>query len=188
MAALARGEDERPVEPEREAKSIGAEETYERDLVTREDIERSLLVHAGRVAQRLVDADLAARVVTVKVKYADFTLRTRRATLGEPASDTVTIYEAACEAVRTLPLRPIRLTGISASDFLPRDARTTLFPDQRLERRKRVEDLVAQVRDRYQEEARGEAPRGRFERATEALKGGMLVPASLLAPSSRKSS
>jgi DNA polymerase-4 len=187
MAALARGDDRRAVEPDRAAKSIGAEETYERDLTTREAIDRTLLVHAGRVAQRLVEAELAARVLTVKIKYADFTLRTRRVTLDEPASDSMTIYEAAREAARDLPLRATRLTGISASDFVPRDARTTLFPDARLEKRKRVEDLVAEVRDRFEGELRAEAPRGRFERATSdrALKGGLLVPASLLEPPRR---
>ena len=180
MGALARGEDLRVVEPDRAAKSIGAEETYDQDLSTYEAIDRTLLVHAGRIAQRLVEAELAARVITVKLKYADFTLRTRRGTLPDPVSDSMTIYEAARDAVRTLPLRPVRLTGISTADFVPRDVRTSLFPDPRLERRKRVEDLVAQVRDKFEGEARGEAPRGRFERATEALKGGMLVPASLI--------
>jgi DNA polymerase-4 len=186
MSLLARGEDPRVVEPDRAAKSIGAEETFESDLRSWEEVERSLLAHAGRVAARMVDAELAARVVTVKLKYADFTLRTRRATLPEPASDSLTIYEAARQAARDLPLRPIRLTGVAVADFVPRDARTTLFPDPVLEKRKRIESLVAQIRDRYEEEERSEVPRGRFERAIEIGKAGMLVPASLLGPKSKR--
>lgn len=186
LGALARGEDLREVEPDRAAKSIGAEETYEDDLTTREDIDRSLLVHATRIAARLVNAELAARVVTVKVKYADFTVRTRRVTLPDPVSDSLSIYEAARAAASELALRPTRLTGISTSDFCPRDARTSLFVDPRLEKRKRVESLVAQVRDRYTEDeapSESEAPRGRFERAGVARNAdasAMLVPASLL--------
>jgi DNA polymerase IV len=186
MAALARGLDERDVVPDRAAKSIGAEETYEVDVATRDELDRTLLVHSGRVAQRLVAANLAARVVTVKLKYADFSLRTRRVTLPDPASDSVTIHHAACEAAKTLPLRPVRLTGVSVSDFVPRDERTTLFVDETLERRKRVEDLVAEVRKRYEVETRKDAPRGRFERATESAHGAMLVPASLLEPKPRR--
>lgn len=181
MGALARGEDSREVEPDRESKSIGAEETYNQDLTTREEVERTLLVHATRVAQRLIDANLAARTITTKIKYSDFSLRTRRVTLDEPASDTTTIHEAACAAARALPIRAIRLTGISTSDFSPRDARTSLFPDARLERRKRVESLVRDVRERYEDEERAPAPRGIFERATSSsVKGAMLIPASLL--------
>lgn len=180
MRALARGEDVREVVPDRAAKSIGAEETYDDDLRTWEDVDRTMLVHATRVAARLVRAELATRVVTAKIKYADFSLRTKRVTLDEPASDSVTIYEAARASIRSLPLRPIRLTGVSTSDFVPRDAKTTLFPDEKLERRKRVEDLVAKVRDKFEADTRGEAPRGRFERAIETAKGGLLVPATLL--------
>ena len=113
-------------------------------------------------------------------------MRTRRVTLPEPVSDSVTIHRAACDAAKTLPLRPVRLTGVSVSDFVPRDVRTTLFVDEALERRKRVEDLVAEVRKRYEVETRGEAPRGRFERASEAAHGAMLVPASLLEPKPRR--
>ena len=122
----------------------------------------------------------------MKLKYSDFSLRTRRVTLHEPAGDTVTIHRAACDGARNLPLRPVRLTGVSVSDFVPRDVRTSLFVDQALERRKRVEDLVSEVRKRYEVDARKDAPRGRFERATESAHGAMLVPASLLEPKPRR--
>ena len=76
MRDLARGIDPRGVDPEREAKSVGAEQTYEHDLASADAIARSLLAHAERVAQRLHKSGLAGRIVTVKLKYADFTLRT----------------------------------------------------------------------------------------------------------------
>ncbi len=81
MARLARGEDDRHVIPDRLAKSIGAEQTYEEDLVGADAVSASLLEHSARVARRLVRADMSARTVTVKVKYADFTLVSRQLTL-----------------------------------------------------------------------------------------------------------
>ena len=83
VGALARGEDERDVDPSRAAKSVGAEQTYERDLSGHEEIARTLLVHSERIAQRLVREGISARVVAIKLKYADFTSRTRRVTLAE---------------------------------------------------------------------------------------------------------
>src|SRR6202012_4957704 len=117
VSRLARGEDDRDVDPSGLAKSIGAEQTYERDLTAREDIERTLLVHAERVAQRLVEEGLSAQVVVVKLKYADFSLRTRRTTLRDPVLDATSIYEAARALLAEFPLRSggVRLTGVSVS-------------------------------------------------------------------------
>ena len=191
LQALARGEDVRDVVPDRSAKSIGAEETYDEDLANWDDIDRSLLAHAARIATRLVRAELAARVVTVKLKYSDFTVRTRRVTLAEAISDTVTLYDAARRIVRDLPLRPVRLTGISTADFVPRGARLTLFPDESLARRSKVEDVVQRVRGKFEDDdtaesgARADVPRGRFERLGEA-KGALLLPASLLETRKRR--
>src|SRR5205823_15012292 len=76
IVKLARGDDDRPVVPDREAKSISAESTYDVDLEGEDAIARTLLAHAARVAERLTAEGLAARTVVVKLKYADFTLLT----------------------------------------------------------------------------------------------------------------
>src|ERR1019366_8533705 len=69
-----------------------------------------------RVARRLVRSGLSARTVVVKVKYSDFTIRSRRTTLPEPVQDTDAIYRAAVALLARLPLesRRVRLTGVSA--------------------------------------------------------------------------
>src|SRR5450432_823269 len=72
--ALARGDDDRDVVPDVAPKSVGSEETHEYDLTSREAVEKSLLDRAAHVAQRLVREGYWARIVTVKLKYADFTL------------------------------------------------------------------------------------------------------------------
>ena len=81
MRALARGDDPRPVVPDEEAKSIGAEDTFERDLSGEEALLPQLLDQCVRVARRLREAGLRGRMVTLKVKYADFEQVTRRSTL-----------------------------------------------------------------------------------------------------------
>jgi DNA polymerase-4 len=151
---LARGEDARDVIPDGQAKSIGAEETYEEDLVGAAEIGPTLLDHAGRIARRLIRANLSAHTVTVKVKYADFTLRTRRATLPEAVQDTDAIHRAAVELLTRVPLegRRVRLTGVSVSGIAEGSPAPTLFRDERAEKRRRVEEVAARIADRFGDE------------------------------------
>jgi DNA polymerase-4 len=154
VARLARGEDERDVVPDGQARSIGAEETYEEDLVGREAIARTLLDHAGRVARRLVRAELSAHTVAVKVKYADFQIRTRRTTLAEPVQDTDAIHRAAVELLDRVPLegRRVRLTGVSVSGIVDGPPAPTLFRDEQAEKRRKVEAIAAKIADRFGDE------------------------------------
>jgi len=153
---LARGDDPREVSPDREAKSIGAESTYDVDLTTRQEIARSLLAHAARVAERMTAAGLAAGAVMVKLKLADFTLLTRRTTLPAPASDTRTIHDACLVLLDRFPLARarVRLTGVAAQDLGPVEpTQRGLFRDRVAERRREVEGVLLQARRRF-----GDAP------------------------------
>jgi DNA polymerase-4 len=154
VARLARGDDEREVVPDGLAKSIGAEETYEEDLVGAAAIAPTLLAHAGRIARRLVRAGLWARTVTVKIKYADFTLRTRRSTLSEAVQDTDAIHRAAVELLARIPLdaRRVRLTGLSVSGIREGSPAPQLFPDTGAQKRRRIEEVAARIADRYGDE------------------------------------
>jgi DNA polymerase-4 len=155
MGRLARGEDDRAVEPEREALSIGAEETFERDLVRREDLERALLGQAVRVAQRLFAEGLSARGITVKLKYADFVVKTRAMQLAEPVSDTDAIFRAARTLLDRFELgaKGVRLTGIATSKLGPLGEVVTLFPDERLRRGNKLEAAQAALRERFGDES-----------------------------------
>jgi DNA polymerase-4 len=154
MGRLARGEDDRDVNPHGLARSIGAEETYEEDLIDVEAIRRTLLEHASRVARRLVRNGLSARTVVVKVKYSDFKTRTRRATLPEPVQDTDAIYTAAAGLLDRVPLasRRVRLTGVSVSGLEPGGPPLTLIPDPRSDKRRRVEELSVRIAARFGDE------------------------------------
>ncbi len=152
IVKLARGDDDRPVIPDREAKSISAESTYDVDLVGRDAVARTLLAHASRVAERLTAEGLAARTVVVKLKYADFTLLTRRMTLPDAASDTRTLHDAALELLGRFPLTGarVRLTGVGAQDLGPASGRQpSLFADRTAARRREVEAVLLSAKDRF---------------------------------------
>ncbi|MGA8890359.1 MAG: DNA polymerase IV, partial [Anaeromyxobacteraceae bacterium] len=100
MRALARGDDPRPVVPDEEARSIGAEDTFERDLRGEQALLPQLLDQCVRVARRLREAGVRGRVVTLKVKYADFEQVTRRSTLDAPTDDADAIYRSIREDLR----------------------------------------------------------------------------------------
>ena len=126
MRALSRGDDPRPVVPDEEAHSVGAEDTFERDLLGEAALLPQLLDQSVRVARRLREAGLRGRVVTLKVKFADFEQLTRRSTLTRPTDDGGEIYRSIREDLARAGLdRPVRLTGVTVSGFdageAPRD-------------------------------------------------------------------
>ncbi len=153
-ARLARGQDDREVVPDGTARSIGAEETYEEDLVGAEAIGATLLEHASRVARRLLRAGLRARTVVVKIKYADFSIRSRSVTLTDAVQDTDAIHRAALECLGRVPLqgRRVRLTGVSVSGIESGPAAPTLFKDAAAERRRALEQVTARIADRFNDE------------------------------------
>ncbi|MEW6501193.1 MAG: DNA polymerase IV [Thermodesulfobacteriota bacterium] len=116
---VAQGIDEREVEPEQEAKSIGNEETFETDLRERQMIERELLALSTKVARRLRRHEVCGRTITLKVKYHDFKQITRSVTLATATCDEGEIYAA----IKTLLIKteagriPLRLLGVSVSSL-----------------------------------------------------------------------
>jgi DNA polymerase IV len=134
---LSRGIDPRAVVPERQAKSIGAEDTFEHDRVGAEALETSIHGQALRVGQRLRLAGLRARSVQLKLKLSDFTLLTRSTTLDRPSDDGQALYRAVRELLDRTPLdRPVRLTGVAAHDLVgPEEPQLALFAEPRVRAR-----------------------------------------------------
>jgi DNA polymerase-4 len=98
----------------------------------------------------MLRAGLVARVVVVKLKYADFTLRTRRATLRDAVADTGSIYTAARHLLERFDQieRGVRLTGVALMG-LSSEAPPTLFPDEAAQKRRKLEQVIATVSDRF---------------------------------------
>ncbi len=125
---LSRGIDEREVVPDHEAKSVGAEDTFEEDLAGLDALRPRVHSQALRVGRRLRRAGLRARTVQLKVKFSDFRLVTRRTTLEAPTDDGQTLYRTACELLERLaPGTPVRLTGVAGQELTTEQGQLGLF-------------------------------------------------------------
>jgi len=117
---LSQGIDARPVVPDREAKSVGAEETFDEDLRTPAELAPFIHGQALRVGERLRRAGLKARTVQLKLKLHDFRLLTRRTTFAAATDDGQALYRAAMALLEDHPPpAPVRLTGVSAQSLEP---------------------------------------------------------------------
>ena len=123
---IARGEDDREVSPDRPYKSIGAEETFAADLVAPAAMLEELRPIAERVAERMAAADRFGRTVTLKIKHDDFTLNTRQHTRADPVHSADELMALARWLLHSPapPRRPVRLLGLTASNFGPPAAST----------------------------------------------------------------
>ena len=124
LSALSWGRDERHVVASEPDKSIGAEETFARDVDDPLVVLRELLRLSDRTAGRLRAAEMVGRTVTVKVRFADFTTITRSRTLREPTDVARVVYETARGLYEALGLQRarIRLVGVRVEGLTPTDA------------------------------------------------------------------
>ena len=113
---LARAQDDRPVVPERETKSVSVEGTYDTDLTDRRLMEGLVSRQAGNVAERLRKNGLSGRTVTLKVRLHDFTTLSRSTTLPAPTDAGPTIARLARGLLGELDLPGgVRLLGVGVS-------------------------------------------------------------------------
>jgi DNA polymerase-4 len=116
---IVRGIDNRPVEPNQETKSIGAEDTFPEDLTAIDDMNKELDKIAATVHKRLASHQLKGRTITLKIKYSDFKIITRSRSFTEPTNDLSLISNTGkALLVTTNPQESkIRLLGITVSNF-----------------------------------------------------------------------
>ncbi|WP_153397700.1 DNA polymerase IV [Ornithinicoccus halotolerans] len=113
---LARARDDRPVTPERETKSLSAEETFPTDVTDRRALEAELEQIAGRLAARLGRAALFGRTVTVKVRLHDFTTMTRSGTLPYATGEAQVVLREARRLLAGVDVSAgVRLLGVGVS-------------------------------------------------------------------------
>ncbi|MEJ1240130.1 DNA polymerase IV [Chryseolinea sp. T2] len=116
---IVRGIDERPVIPYREAKSIGAEDTFDVDLRTTDEIIEELNRMSAVVADRAGRKNITGKTVTVKIKFNDFKVITRAKSSDELFNDEDTIKEVVRQIVNTMDLdeKRVRLVGVTLSNL-----------------------------------------------------------------------
>lgn len=149
LIELANGRDNRPVVPDREAKSIGHEETFGVDLSDVEVLHAELVRMIDIVAGRVRSGVGGARSWSIKVRRNDFTTVTRSRTWGHPiasVSEIVPALDALLE--NAVAGHPVRLLGVSASGFGAPNEQLTLFSDAGIERGRR-DKAVDDVRERF---------------------------------------
>jgi DNA polymerase-4 len=118
----ARGIDPRDLELELEQVSVSAEDTFARDVSDREVLHAEVRRLADLVSQRLRNSSLSGRTVTTKLRYGDFSIRTRSTTLGAAIDEAQLIGDVACGLLdRGLRDRPgaLRLVGVGVSSLSP---------------------------------------------------------------------
>ncbi len=152
LAELAWARDDRPVEPERETKSISVENTFERDLVDPQALAEIARRDAHQVATRLRTAQLFARTVTIKVRRHDFSTLTRSRTLLS-ATDRPELIASVAQSllgavdvtngVRLLGVGVAGLTDALQEDLFSAEADTAAEPDETVLDQTVVEDRAA---------------------------------------------
>ncbi len=167
---LAHGRDDRPVVPEREAKSISNETTFEHDIADMDVLRAWLVDLSEQVGCRLRRQGLRGRTVHLKVRFADFSLITRSQTLPEPTDITQELWRTADELLcRRLPSGhlPLRLLGMGVSGLDDTDlAQGMLFDQADRQRQTRLDSVADEIKGRFGTEAlrrgssleRGEKP------------------------------
>ncbi|MFG1344579.1 DNA polymerase IV [Xanthobacter autotrophicus DSM 431] len=165
LSRLAFGLDSRKVEPEREAKSVSAETTFEKDMGALRPLEQTLYALSEEVSERLKHAGIAGRAVTLKLKTADFRLRTRSRTLEAPTCLAGRINAAARDLlVKEADGTPFRLIGVGVSDLCPiTEADPADLVDTTTARLKAAEGAMDELRAKF---GRGAVSRGILMDAT----------------------
>ena len=119
LCLLAQGRDTRPVEVERVAKSMSAENTFPTDLDDPEGLAEEVRRLCRRVTARLQRSELSGRTVTLKLRLADFTTLTRSSTFTLPIGEYDELTTAALDLLNleVQPGRSFRLLGVGVSNF-----------------------------------------------------------------------
>ena len=148
----ASGIDNRPVVPNREEKSISAEETFDQDLSIPADMNRELLRLADRTAARLRQSSLGAGTVQLKIRRADFSTCTRQRSVKPPANGTDQIYQVAKELLNTWLASntgaKIRLLGVGGSNLAPAE-QPDLFDSDMRQSSSVIDGTVDEIRQKF---------------------------------------
>jgi len=121
---LARGQDDRPVQPDRERKSSGSETTFPEDLNDPARIEAGVIAMADEVWTWCERSNCRGRTVTVKIKWANFQISTRSRSMETTIETKDRLHEVALDLIRSVfpPPKGVRLVGVALSNFQSQNA------------------------------------------------------------------
>ncbi len=148
---MARGEDNRAVQPEDDIKSVSHEITFETDETRPEMLENVLLNLSEKVGRRLRKYGLKGKTVRLKLRFADFSTYTRSHTLTHHTHLTEEIYAVGRQLLigfRELP-HPVRLIGIGVSQLVDEQGVQLSMWDIENEKKLRLEKIMDELQDKY---------------------------------------
>jgi DNA polymerase-4 len=150
LARHARGQDDRPISTEREAKSMSQERTFARDIADDQALARTIRRLAAGVAHYLRRDNLAGSTIRLKIRWPDFTTHTRQATLAHRTDDEEEIARVALDLMKAVrkPGQAVRLLGVGVSG-LGYPARQLSLWEEDSERSRRLMTAVDELRERY---------------------------------------
>jgi DNA polymerase-4 len=152
LSRLARGLDDRRVTPDRETKSVSAETTFEHDIADFRQLELRLWRLSERVSARLKDSELAGSTVSLKLKTADFRIRTRAQSFGHPTQLAAKIFAAGRELLaHETDGTQFRLLGIGVTAIC--DANAADLTDLLDHRVAEAEHAIDRLRERFGDDA-----------------------------------
>jgi DNA polymerase-4 len=148
---LSRGQDDRRVEPDHDAKSVSAETTFDKDLSSRDDLVPILRALSERVSSRLKKHGIAGRTVVLKLKTQDFRIRTRNRQLADPTRLADRIFATGLQMLeRETDGTRYRLLGIGVSDLTDQDrADPPDLVDVQSRKRAQAEGAIDALREKF---------------------------------------
>lgn len=151
MARHARGIDARPVEPERETKSISKETTFARDVADGDLLRRTLRQLAEGVGRQTRQEGLRGSTIKIKLRWSDFTTLTRQLTLPQPTNADREIVEAAQRLFNQFWPRgkPVRLIGVGISGFDEAGTQLELWQQPASQDAEKLQTTLDKLRDKF---------------------------------------
>ena len=153
LARHAKGIDNRPIETERETKSISQEITYSRDVRDDKVLEKTIREQAAEVARQLRKNELAGSTVKLKIRWPDFTTLTRQTTFNHRTDQEDEIAKAALDLLKSVrkPNQAVRLIGVGVSG-LGQPIRQLGLWDMDHEKSRKLQEAVDGLREKYGDE------------------------------------
>ena len=150
LARHARGIDNRPIETERETKSISQEITFSRDVRDDNVLEKTIREQSAEVARQLRKNELAGSTVKLKIRWPDFTTLTRQTTFNHRTDQEEEIANAALDLLKSVrkPNQAVRLVGVGVSG-LGQPIRQLGLWDTDHEKSRKLQEAVDQLQEKY---------------------------------------
>ncbi len=151
IARRAKGIDTRPVETERDTKSVSQETTFARDIFDEEQLKQTLRKLSEQVGYRLRKADLSGTTVRLKIRWADFTTHTRQVTLPNPTNLDKEIYAAIEQLFENVwpPGKRVRLLGVGVSNFETPARQLGLWEEQGHQTDQKLQETLDEIRTKF---------------------------------------